>query len=157
MEKKLNTPFVALLAGIVGMVIAGFVVAVDPLPGPPLKEVSTYTVIAQGQFVNPFPGLVYPSPASASAQCSAGDKVTGGGFEVLNWEGFVVHNRLHIINSHSYANLSNGAEGWKVTLAVLVGIGYLLYVTTPPPEPRPDIRLANLQVAAPGCAPSSSG
>ncbi len=74
MEIRLNAPFVALLASVVGMIVAGVVVAVDPMGGPPLRQVSTYHVVKEIRLE-----LAYRMAKVVQAECDIGDLVTAGG------------------------------------------------------------------------------
>ncbi len=137
MEKKLNAPFVALLAAVVGLVVGGYVVAMDPIPGPPLKEVSTYSVVRESQFPSAIevnsPGGTYPAAyTTASAECNVSDHVVGGGFEfvdaVLHSYGARPQDLLGFpsaLSSQPFTNATTGAEGWRVLGALAYnGITY---------------------------------
>ncbi len=124
MEKKLNAPFVALLATVVGMVIAGFVVAVDPLPGPPLKEVSTYTVTSGWVSVL---GSGYIN-ATARAACNPGDLVAGGGFQLRRFYlGISDDPTAYVlpIASRPYVDEASGGQGWEAIATATSSSNYV--------------------------------
>ncbi len=128
-EGRMNTPFVALSAFLVGMLVTGLVVAVDPLPGPPIKVVTTYTVsrtlvvlVASPRcgppvFLSPCPLLV------VTVDCRVGDNVTGGGAEIapapFEEDGGTVVTNLNA--TRPYVNATTGAHGWLVKVQDFLG------------------------------------
>lgn len=109
--ERLNKPFVALLVAIVGLVVGGYVVATDPIPGPPLKVVSTYTVHGNASTI----GGVYV----ITLECNAGDLVVSGGYRATyRGQLFYVVERdafYGVIASEPYV-LANGTQGWRITV-----------------------------------------
>lgn len=116
--EKVNKPFVALLALVLGSIVTAFVAAI---PGPPVKEVSTYTVVREA----PFPNLTYCCgfvQVTVQAECNLNDSATGGGYEIDNGYEWTSSNaypgdgfgEIFVQNSGPYVSATTGAQGWSV-------------------------------------------
>ncbi len=126
--KRVNKPFVALLALVVGTGVGAYIVAA----GPPLKEVSTYMVVREAPFPTRQPSTF--AEITVQAECNPGDLVTGGGYDTpngLQWT--KSFGEIFVQSLESYTNTTTGAEGWSVYA-----------YASPPPDtspPPPDISL----------------
>lgn len=125
MENRLNAPFVALLAAIVGLLVGGLFVAAVP----PLRSVATYHVSTQATVVPTAidgchsilnPAANWSCETVVVAMCNLGDQVAGGGYGwYLGKDNSGYNYTLHtdimssvgIVYSKAVKN-ATGGEGW---------------------------------------------
>ncbi len=132
MGRKVNGPFVVLLAAIVGMASGAYLASA----GPPLRELSTYRVASDWK---PLPMPYYDAAldvyianrTAAIAACAPGDAVTGGGHE-FRYDAWPTGSRLGghyepaaVGISAPDLDLATGREGWRVEASYQWLPGYL--------------------------------
>jgi hypothetical protein len=127
---RMNWPFVAIAAtAIVGLIVGGYVVAT----GPPLNQVITYTAVTETA-LTPGTGILN----EAWAECSPGDNVTGGGYELIGMREWGIFagggGDYRLLSSHPYRDEAAGVEGWRVT--VVLTTENLPNADPPPPKIR---------------------